>query len=288
MRAYNVKAYAKLNLSLDVGERRDDGYHEMTMIMQTATLCDDVRIERAGEGFTCLTNLRYIPCDERNLAAKAAREFFAAAGLSGGAKLTVTKRIPVGSGMGGGSADAAAVLRGLNAMNGRPFRKAELEEIGARVGSDVPFCIAGGTQLARGRGEILSPLTPLPNCHFVICKPNFSISTPELFRLLDTVPIKCRPDTQGMAQALEAGDLKGVARRMYNVFEDVPDRRHDAIAAIRRELLDCGAMGSIMTGSGSAVFGIFTDPFRALRARDALRRSQKFCVTAANMPAVEV
>jgi 4-diphosphocytidyl-2-C-methyl-D-erythritol kinase len=160
MRVYNVKAYAKLNLSLDVGERRDDGYHEMTMIMQTATLCDDVRIERAGEGFTCLTNLRYIPCDERNLAAKAAREFFAAAGLSGGAKLTVTKRIPVGSGMGGGSADAAAVLRGLNAMNGRPFRKAELEEIGARVGSDVPFCIAGGTQLARGRGEILSPLTP--------------------------------------------------------------------------------------------------------------------------------
>ena len=288
MRGYNIRAWAKLNLALDVGEKRGDGYHEMTMVMQTASLYDEVRIEPAGGGFSCVTSLSYIPGDERNLAARAAREFYTEAGLRGGARIYIAKHIPVGSGMGGGSADAAAVLRGLNALNGRPFTLPRLIELGCRVGSDVPFCIAGGTQLARGRGEILSPLPPLPDCHFVICKPNFSISTPELFKKLDAVPIKCRPDIPGMTDAMERGDLKGVARRMYNVFEDVPDRRHDTVADIRQTLLDHGALGAVMTGSGSAVFGIYSDPIRAVRARDALRRQQKFCVTAKNIPAAEV
>lgn len=288
MRGHNVKAYAKLNLALDVGQLRDDGYHEMTMIMQTVSLSDDIRIERVGEGFSCVSNLRYIPNDERNLAVKAAGEFYARTGLSGGVRLFMAKRIPVGSGMGGGSADAAAVLRGLNSMHGHPLGKKALIELGGRVGSDVPFCIEGGTQLARGRGEILYPLTPLPQCHFVICKPNFSISTPELFKKLDGVDIKCRPDVPGMARALENGDLRGVAQRMYNVFEDVPDKRFETVAAIRRTLLDCGAMGAIMTGSGSAVFGVFDDGTAAARARDALRRQQKFCVTAKNITSVPV
>lgn len=288
MKGCNVKAYAKLNLSLDVGAKRPDGYHEMTMVMQSASLCDDIRIERVGNGFSCLTNLRYIPCDGRNLAVRAAEAFFAAAGLGGGARLFITKRIPVGSGMGGGSSDAAAVLRGLNAMCGTRFSRRELEELGAQVGSDVPFCVAGGTQLASGRGEILRPLRPLPDCRFVICKPDFSISTPELFKKLDGAEIKCRPDTQGMIAALAAGDLTGAARRMYNVFEDVPDRRLDVAAAIRRDLLDCGALGAIMTGSGSAVFGVFADAARAAAARDVLRRQQRFCVTAANIPELPV
>lgn len=288
MRGYNERAYAKLNLALDVGSLRDDGYHEMTMIMQTVSLYDDVRIERVSEGFSCVTNLRYIPGDERNLAARAAKEFCAAAGLPGGVRLFIAKRIPVGSGMGGGSADAAAVLRGLNAMNGLPFGLPALIELGGRVGSDVPFCIAGGTQFAQGRGEILSPLPPMPACHFVICKPNFSISTPELFKKLDSTQIKCRPDIPGMTAALKAGDLSGVARRMYNVFESVPDKRYDEIAAIRRAMLDCGALGAIMTGSGSAVFGVFADPIKAMRARDFLRKQQKFCVAAKNIPTLPV
>lgn len=167
MRGYNERAYAKLNLALDVGSLRADGYHEMTMIMQTASLCDDIRIERVSEGFSCVTNLRYIPGDERNLAARAAKEFCAAAGLPGGVRLFIAKRIPVGSGMGGGSADAAAVLRGLNAMNGRPFGLPALIELG---GGSVPMChfalravrslpVAGGNTLAA------STHACLPLCH---------------------------------------------------------------------------------------------------------------------------
>lgn len=288
MRTVRERAYAKLNLSLDVTGRRADGYHDMEMVMQTASLWDDVEICMTEGGFSSSANLRYIPNDERNLAVKAAKIFYEAAGISGGARINLNKHIPVGAGMGGGSTDAAAVLRGLNRLTGRTFSAARLEELGAKVGSDVPFCICGGTQLAHGRGEILTPLAPLPDCGIIICKPDFGVSTPELFKKLDQIQLKCHPDTRGIIAALADKNLPEIARRMYNVFEDVPDRRRRGIAALRRELLDSGAMGAIMTGSGSAVFGLYKSYGEARRAWEKVRRGKTNCFVCKNISRLKV
>ena len=172
------KAYAKINISLDVTARRDDGYHDMAMVMQTVSLCDDVRLGFTdGSRIFARTNLPFIPSDERNLAVRAAKKFFEAAGEpERGLCIRIDKRIPVGAGMAGGSTDAAAVLRGLNRAFGNRFDVERLEELGAEVGSDVAFCVRGGTMLARGRGELLTPLSPLPDCVFVICKISLNAS----------------------------------------------------------------------------------------------------------------
>jgi len=283
------KAYAKLNLSLDVGKKRPDGFHEMVMVMQTVSLCDTISIETVEEpGITASSNLSYIPTDGKNLAVKAALKYRAAAGTEDGPglKISMRKSIPVGAGMGGGSSDAAAVLRALNRMDGDRFSRAELEEIAAGVGSDVAFCVAGGTMLAEGRGEILRDLPALPECSIVICKPEFSISTPELFTKLDRVRLKRHPDTAGILAALDSGDLGGLCRRMYNVFEDVEDRRLRTVGHIKSVLLDYGAMGAIMTGTGSAVFGIFTAPEAAEQACNELKKGYRFCCTARPQAAV--
>ncbi|MDO4815569.1 MAG: 4-(cytidine 5'-diphospho)-2-C-methyl-D-erythritol kinase [Bacillota bacterium] len=290
MNTTTEKAYAKINISLDVTAKRPDGYHDMLMVMQTVSLCDDIEVslvENQRSSATC--NLHFVPTDERNLAVKAAEKFFKAAGIEGrGALIKMHKLIPVGAGMAGGSADAAAVLRALNRLCGRPFDEKALCDLAGEVGSDVPFCIAGGTMLATGRGEILSPLPELPHCSIVICKPEFSTSTPELFRKLDAIKLRCHPDTNGIIEALESGDLVKLSRRMYNVFEDVPDRRHSTIAEIKSTMLDCGAMGSIMTGTGSAVFGIFSDDAAAQGACEKLKKEFKLCYTAKDQPRLEV
>ncbi|MBR6840210.1 MAG: 4-(cytidine 5'-diphospho)-2-C-methyl-D-erythritol kinase [Oscillospiraceae bacterium] len=275
-------AFAKLNISLDVTEKRPDGYHDMVMVMQTVSLCDELDIVFNDSGrIRVQSNLHFIPGDERNLAARAALCFLAAAGKTGqGLFITLNKRIPVGAGMAGGSADAAAVLRALNRMYDSPFSFAELEALAAEVGSDVPFCVRGGTVLATGRGEKLEPLPALPECRFVICKPDFSISTPELFRRLDQSSLRCHPDTAGILAALRSGELDSVARRMYNVFEDVEDRRFRTVRDIKGVLLDCGALGAIMTGTGSAVFGVFRKDADCAPAVAALRREYGFCETA--------
>lgn len=267
------KAYAKLNISLDVMDSRADGYHDMMMVMQTVTLWDDVRLTLNSEGrMSASSNLRFIPADERNLAVKAAIRFFKELGEEQrGVHVDMQKRIPVGAGMAGGSADAAAVLRGLNKLYDRPFTLEKLMELGADVGSDVPFCVMGGTALAEGRGEVLSPLPPMPECSFVICKPEFSISTPELFRKLDASPMRRHPDTQGIIQALEKGELIQICRRMYNVFEDVDDRRMRSVAQIKGALLDNGALSAMMTGTGSAVFGVYEDKKAAQKALEAMK-----------------
>lgn len=253
------KAYAKLNLSLDVLSKRPDGYHDMRMLMQSVALCDEISLSLREDGaYTISTNLHYLPGDERNIAVKAAKAFFARLGDAvHGADIVIQKRIPVCAGMGGGSSDGAAILRALNRLFDKPFSAAELREIGLTLGADVPFCVSGGTALAEGKGEILTALSPLPDCHIVIAKPRFSVSTPALFARLDYSPIKYRPDTQGLLQSVEQGSLKGICRRMYNVFEDVIPQRPNDISRIKTRLLDCGALGAIMTGTGSAVFGIF-------------------------------
>ena len=276
------KAYAKLNISLDVTARRDDGYHDMLMIMQTVSLCDELTITLERDGLVhALTSLPYVPGDRRNLAVRAALKFLELVGdEERGMKIAMRKSIPVGAGMAGGSADAAAVLRALNRAYGAPFTTEELCAAGETVGSDVAFCLRGGTALASGRGEILQPLPPLPPCCFVICKPDFSISTPELFQKLDGAKLCCHPDTEGLLAALKAQDLDALCRRMYNVFEDVPDRRMRTIRAAKGALLDCGALGALMTGTGSAVFGVFRDRKTADTARAALAGEYRFCCTA--------
>ncbi|MDE7010686.1 MAG: 4-(cytidine 5'-diphospho)-2-C-methyl-D-erythritol kinase [Oscillospiraceae bacterium] len=266
-------AYAKLNLSLDIVGRRSDGYHDMRMVMQSVTLRDTVTLEERGDGALSISaSLPFLPCDESNIAAKAARQFFAVTGLPfPGLDIDIRKSIPVCAGMAGGSSDGAAVLRALGRAYAPDLPPAALEAMAAAVGSDVPFCVRGGTALAEGRGEALTDLPGLPACWFVLCKPGFSISTPELFAQVRCKRLRCRPDTAGLRRALEAGDLEGAARRMYNVFETVLPRKHAQVFEIKGALLDLGALAASMTGSGPTVFGLFRDRDRAETAAEALR-----------------
>ena len=273
-----VCAYAKLNLSLDILRRREDGYHDLKMVMHSVGLSDALRLESQTEpGVRVKTNLSFLPNNEKNLAAMAALRFFEATGQpEGGWLIEIDKQIPVCAGMAGGSSDAAAVLRALNAGLPQPLSWQELAKIGEKVGSDVPYCVLGGTALAEGRGERLTPLPALPECWFVLCKPDFAISTPELFSKVNCAKLRCRPDTQGLIAALEAGDLAGVARRMYNVFEDVlPERRRGEIAAIKAALIEYGALGAVMSGSGPTVFGLFHREDLARQAYAALKEEYR-------------
>lgn len=282
MNSIKEKAYAKLNISLDVSSRRQDGYHDMVMVMQTISLFDQVELSLDDSGkVRARTNLPFIPGDERNLAVKAALKFLEATGHEGqGMFIRIEKKVPVGAGMGGGSSDAAAVLRSLNRLYGSPLSGEQLLELSCAVGSDVAFCVAGGTALATGRGEKLRPLPPLPDCLFVVCKPEFSISTPELFRKLDQVPLRRHPDTAGLVSAIEQGDLSQMCRRMYNVFEDVEDRRMRTVSEIKSLLLDHGALAAVMTGTGSAVFGVFRPEAATEELCALLRRDYGFCESA--------
>lgn len=268
-----IQAFAKLNLTLDILGKREDGYHDLRMVMQSITLADTLTLEEnQGEGLRVSANLRFLPTGEKNLAAAAALRFWEALGREPeNLDIRIEKRIPVCAGMAGGSSDAAAVLRALNQRAGDPFSPKELARLGERVGSDVPYCVLGGTALAEGRGEVLTPLPPLPRCWVVACKPDFPISTPELFAQADRVKLRRRPDTAGLVAALEAGDLGGVARRMYNVFEDVlPARLYTRVAEIKNDLIQCGALGANMSGSGPTAFGLFDRLEAAQEARACL------------------
>ncbi len=268
-------AYAKLNLTLDVIGKAPDGYHDMLMVMQGASLCDDIRIITCrGEGAVSIRSGRsYIPSDGRNIAAKAARLFLDERGIKGhDVHIDVLKRIPVCSGLGGGSSDAAAVLRGLNELFNEGMTAKELRGLAERLGSDVPYCVTFGTMLAEGRGERLTELNDLPDCSVVICKPHFSVSTPALFRELDEKGIESRPNTKDALKALTAGDLRGVAEKLSNVFEQVLGSRKKAIFSIKKRLLENSALGAVMSGTGSAVFGLYEDKELARSAAEKLRK----------------
>lgn len=282
MSEIQVKAYAKLNLSLDVLGKLDNGYHEMKMVMQSASLCDEIRIVLNDSGrVTVGSNFGFLPRDGRNIAVKAAESLLVKIGKTEyGAEIYLQKSIPVGAGLGGGSADAAAVLRGLNELTGGTLTTQELEQMGETLGSDVPFCVRGGTVLATGRGEILNPVPEMPDCGFVICKPRFSIRTPDLFAKIDGRRSSIHPDTDGLVAAMAAGDLDGTARRMYNVFEDVLPRHCGEIGTIKSALLDAGALGAVMSGTGSAVLGVFADADTAQAAAEELKKSYRECFAA--------
>ncbi|MCD7881184.1 MAG: 4-(cytidine 5'-diphospho)-2-C-methyl-D-erythritol kinase [Clostridiales bacterium] len=261
MNVLTEPAWAKLNLSLDVLGRREDGFHDLKMVMQSVSLCDRVTLtlRETGEGMTLSTNLGFLPSDGKNIAAIAAHAFAARTGADiSRLDIRIEKRIPVCAGTAGGSSDGAAVLRGLNRLFDTGLSREELAVLGEQVGSDVPYCVLGCTALAEGRGERLTVLPALPECYIVLCKPGFSVSTPELFRAIDGVKIRCRPDTAGLMEALERQDLHGVAMRMFNVFEQaLPSKRQAVIQEIKNVLIQHGALGACMSGSGPTVFGIF-------------------------------
>ena len=276
MKELTIPAYAKINLTLDVLGRRPDGYHDLSMVMQSVSLADQVIIrEIDADEFRLKTDLGFLPGADKNIAAVAARAFAHYAGVSlNGLEIELQKRIPVCAGTAGGSSDGAAVLRGLNQWFSGGFSLRHLAEIGEEVGSDVPYCVLGCTALAEGRGEKLTCLPALPGCHIVLCKPGFSVSTPELFRRIDELKLRFHPDTTGVLNALEEGDLPGVSRRMFNVFEEaLPAPRRAVVEEIKNTMLSRGALGACMSGTGPTVFGIFDDENAARSVAEELKQS---------------
>ncbi len=268
------KARAKLNLCLDVGGKLPDGYHAVRGVMQSTDFCDEVRLTPGdGEGWLVRSDLSYLPTGETNLAARAAMLFRQETGLGPvGGRIELKKRIPVCGGYGGGSSDAAAVLRIMNRLSGSPLSWEALEALSLPLGADVPFCIRGGTALAEGKGEKLTFLPDFTGRALVLCRPDFSCSTPQLFKALDRLKLRLRPDVAGMRLAVEEGDTAGVARRLFNVFEEaLPKKQRDSVWEIKDALLGAGALGAAMTGSGSGVFGVFPDEAAARSACAALR-----------------
>lgn len=251
-------AFAKLNLTLDVLGKRADGYHDLQSVMTTISVRDDIEIDvGTGKPWKLLCSKEDIPCDEHNLAWKAAAVFCDRLHLDpDGLEIRILKRIPSGAGMGGGSADAAAVLRALNRHFDAPLSIMALAELGAEVGSDVPFCVLCGTAMVEGRGERLRKLPDLPECIFVVVKPEFSVSTPELYHKIDSVAIPEHPDNRAMESALMAGDLGRICGEVYNVFDPVVTADHLELNYIKSVMHSYGAITQQMTGSGSAVFAV--------------------------------
>lgn len=267
-------AYAKVNLALDILGTRPDGYHEMRMIMQTVSLCDTVTVETVSEGFSLHMEGFTPPAGKKTLEQQAAEAFFQHIGKPlQGLTVSIEKQTPAYAGLGGGSADVAALLRILRDAYAPELSTEALERIGLTVGSDMPFCVRGGTALAEGRGEILTDLPPLPECTFVLCKPMFGIPTPTLFARVDGGELVCRPDINGMMAALEDGNLIGVASRLGNVFEEVLPEEYHEVFEIKRRLIELGALNAAMSGSGPTVFGIFSERSTAKEAAEILRKT---------------
>ena len=259
------KAYAKVNLTLAVGEKRPDGYHEVVSVMQRVSLHDTLTAEQTREGITLTCSDPALPSGEENLAHRAASLFFRETGIAGGAALTLEKRIPSQAGLGGGSSDAASALLALRKLYAPALSDTELETMAAALGSDVPFFIRGGTQLATGRGEVLSPLPPLTDGWFVIVKPTESFSTPAMYRRLDNLPPACTPPLPPLQ-----GGLPALAAGLFNRFEAaIP--AGSAVWDIKARLAAYGALASLLSGSGSAVFGLFDTETAARAAVEALR-----------------
>lgn len=270
-----AKGYAKVNLTLDVLSKRPDGYHDILTIMRTVDIFDTVEISLIDEGIELSTSLDFLPTDRSNIAYRAAEAIFLETGIKKGAKIHITKNIPCGAGMGGGSADGAAVLALLNELLGSPISKQRLLEIGAGIGADVPFCIMCGTCVAEGIGDRLREIPAKEIIPVVVVKPEVSISTPLMYKKLDQKEITKRPDTNGMIQALETGNIQKTAELLYNVMEEPAIEEHPIILKIKEDMIKAGALNAMMTGSGSAVFGIFKTCEEADKCAKAFLKSFK-------------
>lgn len=272
-----LKALAKINLGLDVLRRREDGYHEVKMIMQTISFYDELMLKKIKKPEIQLrTNLPYLPTNENNLAYQAAKLLMEEYQIPGGLLIQLEKKIPVAAGMAGGSSDAAAVLWGVNQMYHLGLSRKELMERGVRLGADVPYCILRGTALAEGIGEKLKTLPPMPKCYLLIAKPGISVSTKFVYENLhvNELEAKKHPDVDAMIIALRQKDLALLSARMGNILELVTIPAHPVIDKIKQEMQKAGALGAMMSGSGPTVFGIFDTQPKARKAYRALRASQ--------------
>ena len=272
MQEMKLKALAKINLGLDVLRRRDDGYHEVRMIMQTLKMYDKITIRKMKEpGIQLKSNLFYVPENESNLAYRAARLLMDEFQVEEGVFIDLQKFIPVAAGMAGGSSDAAAVLYGVNRLFGLKLTKRQLMERGVKIGADVPYCIMRGTVLAEGIGEELTPLPPMPPCKVLVAKPQVSVSTKNVYMNLDMAGVTKHPEIDAQLEGIREGDLHKIASRMGNVLETVTIPSHPVIAQIREEMMRLGALNAMMSGSGPTVFGLCEDEDLAERAYQEMR-----------------
>lgn len=264
-----ARSYAKINLTLDVLKKRADNYHDVEMIMQTVSLYDLVLVDKMKSGITISTNLRFLPNNDKNIAYMAAKKFFDYTGLNAGCKIMIHKNIPVAAGLAGGSGNAAAVLCSLNLLYNTALSVDELCSIGLQLGADVPYCILGGTYLAEGIGEKLTPLPDMADCTILMVKPSINVSTASIYDAIDNEEISSRPDTQAMIYALENRDVNMIAANLSNVMGVITGKLHPIVRGIRKKMLLNGALGAQMSGSGPTVFGIFPDYETAKKAHDS-------------------
>ena len=274
MDTIRLKARAKINLGLDVVRRREDGYHEVKMVMQMLRLYDQIDIEKTQEsGILVRSNLSFLPTDERNIAYKAAKVMIDQFGLEQGVIIRIEKHIPVAAGMAGGSTDCAAVLYGMNKLFGLRLNQKKLRELGVKLGADVPYCLMRQTALSEGIGEILTPISPLQDCPILIAKPSVSVSTRHVYEHLKLDEQTMHPDIDGIVTALAHGDLYGVTDRMANALETVTVPEHPVIDEIKKQMMASGAVNALMSGSGPTVFGIFDDEEKAKKACEDMKAS---------------
>ncbi|WP_033826371.1 4-(cytidine 5'-diphospho)-2-C-methyl-D-erythritol kinase [Bacillus andreraoultii] len=266
-----VKAPAKINLSLDVLYKREDGFHELEMVMTTVDLADRVELELIKDDRIIIqSQTRFVPDDERNLAYKAAKILKDKFNINTGVSISIEKHIPVAAGLAGGSSDAAAVLRGMNKLWDLGLSIDELAKIGAEIGSDVSFCVYGGTALAKGRGEVITPLPPPPNCWVVLSKPSIGVSTGEVYEHLDVNTVN-HPSTQSMVRAIHNGDYESMCNNLGNVLESVTLTRYPEVKNLKEDMKRFGADAVLMSGSGPTVFGLVQHDSRMQRLYNGLR-----------------
>ena len=269
-----LQAFAKINLGLDVLGKREDGYHEVRMIMQKIRMYDQLDMRKSVEpGIHLTTNKKYIPVDENNLVWRAAKLMMDTCGIIEGVSIHLHKVIPVAAGMAGGSSDAAATLVGMNRLFHCGLSKEKLMELGVQIGADVPYCVLRGTALAEGIGEKLTVLPPMPDCWILIGKPGISVSTKYVYTTLDLNTDTVHPDIDGMKKALEDGNLYGITERMGNVLQDVTIPAYPEVERIKEQMKTLGAVNAMMSGSGPTVFGIFDNEEKAQKACQKLRES---------------
>lgn len=270
-----IKAYAKINISLDILGKREDDYHLLKMIMQNIDLYDLIDIKVQEEGITLDCNVSYVPKDERNLAYKAAKLFLDTYKINKGVNIYIEKHIPVAAGLAGGSTDAAAVLKAMRDLFKVEVSDKELMDLGLKIGADIPYCILGGTALSEGIGEILTPINPFKDYILVVVKPSFGISTKEVYKRIDIDKIYTHPNTDALIHAMEKGDINFVSKNMKNVLENVTLGKHKVLRSIKREFLDMNALGTLMSGSGPSVFGFFDDMLTAQKCYDYFKKQYK-------------
>ena len=275
MESIELKAYGKINLSLDVIGKRENGYHEVEMIMQQITLFDTIKISKKSLDITVKSDCDYVPDNHKNIAYKIASDVLEIFNINTGVHIDIVKRIPVSAGLAGGSTDAAAVIRGLNKIFDLKMSKDRMKEIAVKHGADIPFCIEGGAAIARGIGEELEAITGLKNVWIVLCKPPVSVSTQLVYSQLDIDNIKKHPNTKLLLESLENEDIKILANEMYNVLEEITELMYPIINKIEKQMREYGAIGSMMSGSGPTVFGIFKNYNSAEAAFKNLKRKNK-------------